>query len=155
MPANGRRDLIRRLKVKIRTVSKPIHSKYFQVSGVYINILNFSKLTMSGFYYRWRVRITHCVYRDSLKLIHSKAAKPENSRWLCQIQQLYTIPINFHPSYILKTWLTSLKFAQPNPFYRNSICISSLPHLRIMCVVPLKVSRGFNARRRAHEIHKC
>lgn len=104
------------LNFKSRTVSKPIHSKYFQASGVYMNILNFSKLNMSGFYCRWRIHITHCIYRDSLKIIHIKAAKPENSRRLCQVQQLYTILINFHLSVIFITWLTSLKFPQPNLF---------------------------------------
>jgi len=40
------------VNIKSRNVSKPIHSKYFQASGVYMNILNFSELTMSGFYCR-------------------------------------------------------------------------------------------------------
>lgn len=123
------------VKIKSRTVSKPIHSKYFQASAVYMNIMNFSKLTMSGLYCRWRVHITHFVYsyRNSLKLIHTKAAKPENSRRICQIQQLYTILIDFHLSYICKTWLTSLKFPQPNlfynrEFYRSSFVTSSSPN---------------------------
>jgi hypothetical protein len=37
------------VNIKSRTVSELIHSEYFQRSAVCINILNVSKLTMSGF----------------------------------------------------------------------------------------------------------